>query len=107
MMAGRTWQAAEFRWWVQRLAPSGLGGRAAVEAAPGTVAALGTIRAPLQGAFGHYRLEVEFGAARNGWNVWVYPEAVDLTPKVEVATTWEAARAALAAGKSVVLHSVE
>ena len=75
----------------------------------GAVTALGSIRVPLGEIRGatHLKLTVGVPNASNSWNVWVYPDAVstDPPPGVTVATTWEAARAALAQGRRVLLHT--
>lgn len=76
----------------------------------GSVTALGEIRAPLAGIAGHLTLTVEIPGteARNDWSLWVYADSVSTDPPagVTVATTWDAAREALAQGRRVLLHSV-
>jgi hypothetical protein len=82
-----------------------------VKVAQGAVTALGEIRVPLAEFHkaAHLKLTIALRGAevRNDWNLWVYPDAVPTeTPAgVTVATTWEAARDALAQGKRVLLHS--
>lgn len=81
--------------------------RAAME--QGAVTALGNIRVPLGEirTAAHWKLTVEAPGVSNSWNLWVYPDAVstDPPPGVTAATTWEAARDALAQGKRVLLHT--
>jgi len=76
----------------------------------GSLTALGAIRAPLAGIAGHLTLTIELPGtpARNDWSLWVYADAVDTEAPagVTVATTWDAARTALAEGRRVLLHSV-
>lgn len=77
----------------------------------GSVTPLGDIRVPLGELEGHLTLTIEIPGteARNDWNIWVYGGNVStLAPAgVTVATTWDAAREALAQGRRVLLHSVE
>jgi hypothetical protein len=59
---------------------------------------------PADGAAEHWRLEVAVAGTeyRNGWSFWVYPSQSPPEPAgVRVATTFEQARAALAAGERV------
>ena len=84
---------------------------APVKVAAGSVTTLGNLNLPLSGLSGHLTLTLEIPGtpARNGWNLWVFPDAVSVEPPpgVTVATTWDAAREALAQGRRVLLHSVK
>ncbi|HEV2445456.1 MAG TPA: hypothetical protein VGS58_06020, partial [Candidatus Sulfopaludibacter sp.] len=76
----------------------------------GAATALGDIRLSLSEfrQATRLRLTVAVGqGAVNSWNLWVYPDTLstDPPPGVTVATTWEAARDALAQGRRVLLHS--
>ena len=52
--------------------------------AQGSLAALGEVRVPLAGLAVPGRFEIELAiegtTARNGWDLWIYPPAVDTTP---------------------------
>ncbi len=77
----------------------------------GQLTPLGSIRAPLADASAPCKLTVTVGLQgtkfANSWNIWVYPAASDepqLPAGVVVSGTWdEAAKAALADGKTVLL----
>ena len=88
----------------------------------GRVTALGEIRVPLAKfhAPAHLKLIVELPGTQagwhpsppapwpsNDWDVWVYPNSIATGPpaNLTVATTWTAARDALAQGQRVLLHS--
>lgn len=82
-------------------------GEFAADLKRGEVANAGEIRVPVEvSAPERWRIAVDAAGGRNRWDVWVYPRAVDTGTPGDVIVTRSydaAARAALAAGKKVLL----
>ncbi len=102
---------ANATWWLGPDAahPLASGRFPAANVKTGEVTPLGDIRVPLAAVHAPARLRLEITipgtAARNHWDIWVYPQSVDTAAPADIAIAhdYAAARPALAAGKKVLL----
>lgn len=107
----RAMPASKIEWTVRResgpVVASGVFGPIDVKLGGGQACGSLSVPIPADGAAEHWRLEVAVAGTeyRNGWSFWVYPRTSAAEPAgVRIATTFDEARLALAAGERVIFN---